>query len=345
MSMSISEALPVASSAELAEAIKAVDFSRCAVTIIGYGNMGRQHLKALLRLGVRRIRVCSLSAHPLEELDGLSGVETVAGGVEKLQCEPAPDELGVVATPTAMLAAAAELLASLGFRRLLVEKPVSLWSSDIVRLARLLEHQGVEAVCGYNRVAYPSFHEVRSRVSAEGGATSCAYTFTEMVKEDWAQRFSSETLARWGIANSIHVIAMAHGLIGLPNSWSGYRSGSLPWHPTGAAFTGSGISGQGIPFACHADWGSTGRWSVEIHTPASSYRLCPLEQVFRRASQSGEWEELSVTAFAPQVKAGVLEQVAATLNSDIHRLIPLVSLQGAAALTAYAEDLFGYGKA
>ena len=129
-------------------------------------------------------------------------------------------------------------------------------------------------MCAYNRVAYPSFLEAYARASHEGGITSCTYTFTEMIKQDWPERFKPDELARWGIANSLHVMSMAHALIGLPQSWTGHQCGALPWHPAGSVFVGSGISKLGIPFSYHADWGSTGRWSVEVHTAVSSYRLC-----------------------------------------------------------------------
>ena len=333
---------PTASSAELAGAIKAVDFSKCAATVIGYGGMGRQYVKALRTLGVQRLRVCSRSKAPLAELEGENGITVSAGGFERLECQAQPDELGIIATPTLSLMAAAEHLVSLGFRRLLIEKPVSLRSGEIERLARESNKTGVEAVCAYNRVAYPSFHEARSRAAQEGGITSCTYTFTEMVKPDWPQRFPPEELARWGIANSLHVIGMAHGLIGMPKEWRGYRRGSLPWHPTGALFVGSGISEFGIPFSYHADWGSTGRWSVEIHTAVASYRLCPLEKLFRRVSALSDWEEVSIDTFAPEVKTGFVEQVAAMLNPSIRRFAALVPLEVAASLTGYAEEVFGY---
>lgn len=336
------EQSPVLSSAELATAIAAVDYSTCAATVVGYGTMGKQYVKALQALGVARIRVCSRSAEPLQELEGVDGVETIAGGMAHLEGRALPGELGIIAAPTALLVIAAERLVSLGFRRLLIEKPVSLWSSEIERLADTLESQGVEAFCAYNRVAYPSFHEVRSRALGEGGMTSSTYTVTEMIKADWPERFPAQELARWGVANSLHVMSMAHGLIGLPETWHGHRSGSLRWHPSGAVFVGSGISERGIPFAYHADWGSTGRWSVEIHTPVSSYRLCPLERVFRRTSTTGEWVELPVTTFTPQVKAGIVEQVAALLSEELKGIVPLMSLRAAAALTRYGEAVFGY---
>lgn len=328
--------------AELAAAIGAADLSDCAATLVGFGTMGRQYVKALQALQVRHIRVCSRSAGPLEELRSLAGVETVAGGIERLECRPRPDELGIVATPTALSVGAVERLAALGFRRLLVEKPIALWSAEIEGLAGSLERQGVDAVSAYNRVAYPSFHEVRARAWHEGGITSCIYTFTEMIKPDWPRRFPAEELARLGVANSLHVMSMAHGLIGWPARWDGYRSGSLPWHPTGAVFVGSGVSDRGIAFAYHADWGSTGRWSVEVHTARSSYRLCPLETVGRRTSATGGWEDIPLAMFAPDVKAGFVEQVAGMLDGEIRRLLPLVSLRDAATLTKFGENIFRY---
>jgi hypothetical protein len=107
---------------------------------------------------------------------------------------------------------------------------------------------------------------------------------------------------------------------------------------------GSGVSERRVPFAYHADWGSTGRWSVELHTPAASYRLCPLERVFRRQTPLAEWMEVPLTVFAPQVKAGIAEQVAAALHGELRAVLPLVSLREAAALTRYAEELFGYAR-
>jgi len=330
------------SSAELAEALASVDGSTCTATVIGYGTMGRQYVKALRTLGVGRIRVCSRAPEPLAELRGVRGIETLAGGIEHFNQRADTDEVGMIATPTASLRAAAERLMALGFRHLLIEKPVSLWSREIETVAERCEAQGVEAYCAYNRVAYPAFHEVRARIAQEGGVTSCTYTFTEIIKPDWPQRFPAQELARWGIANSLHVMSLAHGLIGLPQRWSGERFGALPWHPTGAVFVGYGVSTRSIPFTYHADWGSTGRWSVEVHTTRSSYRLCPLEQVFQRVAPTVDWTAVPVTAFAPQVKAGVTEQVAAMLDERLRASLPLMSLREAAALTRYGEGVFGY---
>lgn len=332
------------SSTELVQAMASAEFAPCAVTIVGAGTMGAHFLAAARALGLRRLRFVSRSAERLAPFRHQPDLECVAGGIERFAAAPQPEELAVVATPTAVLGAAAERLASLGFRRLLIEKPVALRADEIERLAEKLEQLGVDAACAYNRIAYPSAQEVRARVEQEGGITSCTYTFTELIKPDWPQRFPAEELARWGIANSLHVMSMAHGFIGQPASWNGHRSGSLPWHPTGAVFVGSGVSARGIPFSYHADWGSTGRWSVEVHTRASSYRLCPLETLVRRVSAMGDWSAVPVDAFAPTVKAGIAEELAAMLSPQVRALVPLMSLRAAAALTRYGESVFGYAR-
>lgn len=332
-------------SAALAAAIGSIDFSDCAATVIGYGFMGAHYVAALRRLGVRRIRVCAKSPRSVESLSGARDVEVVTGGFEQMAFQARDNEIGIVAVPTALAIDAAERLVALGFKRLLIEKPVSLYSNAIERLAESLRRQSVIALAAYNRVAYPSFYEVKARTEAEGGITSCAYTFTEMIKPNWTEIFSAEELAHWGIANSLHVMSMAHGLIGLPKAFETYRAGNrISWHPSGSVFVGGGISERNIPFSYHADWGSTGRWSVEIHTAVSSYRLCPLEEVRRRTAPMADWETMPVAAFAADIKTGVLEEVAMMLKPELPHAICLPSLEEVVHLTRYGDEMFGYRK-
>jgi predicted dehydrogenase len=333
------------SSSELAGRIRSADYSRTSATVIGYGNMGREFVAALRDLGVPRIHVCSRFETSSSELDDLPGVVTTSGGYEALTESVTHKDVAVIATPIAVLAGAARHLARCGFRNVLIEKPVSLHSREIEVLAAEMEAAGVEAFVGYNRVAYPAFQEARSRAAEDGGITSCVYTFTEFVDRIGPGHFTTDELARWGVANSLHVMSMAHGFIGLPEAWTGYRDQgrrAVSWHPAGAVFVGSGISTEGIPFTYHADWGSRGRWSVEINTAKASYRLCPLESLLRKTKATGDWEPVEVTTAAPAIKTGFAEQVAAMLHPAIRSTLPLVTLREAARLTRFAEDLFGY---
>jgi hypothetical protein len=138
------------------------------------------------------------------------------------------------------------------------------------------------------------------------------------------------------------VLSLAHGLIGLPASWHAERSGGLAWHPSGSVFAGAGRSERGIPYAYHADWTSTGRWSVEVHTRTAAYRLCPLEQAFRRTSPTGPWEPLPLTVTAPELKPGFLEQVAGWQAQGEGAVAVSPSLEETAALVKYGEAVFGY---
>jgi hypothetical protein len=304
--------------------------------------MGRRYVEALSALRVGWIRVCSRSEEALRELEDAGSVSTLAGGFQQLDARPIEDEIGIVATPIADLVEASGHLVALGYKRILIEKPISLRSNRILQLAEEFTKNRVDGACAYNRVAYPSYQETRARTGQEGGITSCTYSFSEFVRKIGPGLYPDDELARWGIANSSHVMSMAHGLIGLPAVWNSHRSGLLPWHPSGSVFVGSGVSDRGVPFAYHADWGSAGRWSVEVHTPISSYRLCPLEKVMRRTSPTSDWDEIPIVTFAPGAKVGFVEQLAAMLSQDIRRLVPLFSLYEAAALTQYGEDVFGY---
>ncbi len=332
-------------SAQLAETIRAADWSHGRAMVIGYGPMGKLHVDALRALGVLRIRVCSRPGPSMDALRDAPDIEPVAEDVDALSMTAEPDELAILALPIALLARATERMIERGFRRIIVEKPAALRADAIERLAERCDRAGVEAWCGYNRTAYPAVIELAARAADEGGITSCAYDFTEMVKPDWPRRFDAETLARWAIANSLHPISLAHALIGQPAQWHAHRRGWIEWHPTGSVFVGSGLSEQGIPFSYHANWGSKGRWLVECHTPQSAYRLCPIERLWRKTAATGEWEEVSVATVAPSVKAGLLEQAAAALMPELRACVRLVSLHEAAALTRYVEDICGYAAA
>lgn len=304
--------------------------------------MGQQYVKALQSLQVEQIRVCSRSEATLELLKQASGITTKSGGYGLLDWTPSPGELAIIATPTSELVPAARHLANLGFRKIFIEKPVSLFAAEIQELAQDFEDQEVHGACGYNRLAYPSLIELAHRAENEGGVTSCTYGITEIIKEDWEERFSQTELARWGITNSMHVLSMAHSLIGAPKTWDGSRTGSISWHPAGSVFVGSGISDREIPFAYHGNWGSKGRWSVEAHTAEASYRMCPLEKLLRKESSMDDWVEVPISSFTLDVKAGIVEEVAAMLDPNLFQAIPLITLENATKLTRYAESLFGY---
>lgn len=330
-------------SQKLSTKLAATDFSRCLATVVGYGNMGREFVKALQALGVGQICVSSLSEESLLPLKDFENVTVVGGGYQRLKRKPGRDELAIIATPTAHLIPAAHHLRELGYRQFLIEKPISLWSTALKEFCKIFTHAQITVTSGYNRAAYPSLLELKHLAGQEGGITSCNYNFTEFTNRIDPKNYTPAESLRWGIANSLHVMSMAHALIGMPKLWKGHHADSaVSWHPAGSVFVGSGISERGVPFAYHADWGSTGRWFIEAHTKSASYRLCPLEQLSVRHSFKEDWREIPISSFAPNVKVGFAEQVASILNEEIRQDIPLISLKEACVLTEFGEDIFGY---
>lgn len=328
----------------LVKAISETDYRDFSVTVVGYGYMGKEYVKALRALGVRKIRVCSRSAEPLLALQDVSDVEVVSGGYDKLYEAPLPYEWGIVATPLHDLIGAAKHLVTLGYKKLLIEKPISLFSNFVQDLHTDFQTKGVEAFCAYNRTVYPAFYEVLDRASADGGITSCVYDFTEMIRPNWPEKFPPDELGRWGVSNSLHVMSMAHGLVGLPQDWRAYQGeqSAIAWHPSGSVYVGAGVSDQGIPFSYHANWGAVGRWSVEVRTAAGAYLLCPMEKLQFKKNALDDWEEIPLGIFDADIKAGVLELVASILTPDKITTSQKWDLVRSHKLMAFGEDILGY---
>ncbi len=72
---------------------------------------------------------------------------------------------------------------------------------------------------------------------------------------------------------------MAFYLIGNPKKLCAFTSGSLPWHPNGAVFSGAGISEKGALFAYQANWNAPGRWSLEVMTRKNKLIFKPMEKL------------------------------------------------------------------
>ena len=147
---------------------------------------------------------------------------------------------------------------------------------------------------------------------------------------------------RWGIANSLHVISMAHYLIGLPKEMQAYQYGKLDWHPSGDRFVGAGVTNENVSFSYHADWSSAGRWGIEIMTPQNAYRLIPLEQLCRCKKGTFNWDIIETTSAFPDVKQGIAEEVAIMLDPELEKTVPLAIIEKVAEYTKLAEEVLGY---
>ena len=135
---------------------------------------------------------------------------------------------------------------------------------------------------------------------------------------------------------------MAHYLIGKATKYNSYISGSLPWHPTGSKFVGSGITEYDIPFSYHADWDSGGRWGIELVTNRNIYLLTPLEKLFKCKKGLTQWVEIDFLKAYPNVKQGLAEQIVFMLVPSFQDDISFGTIDFVTTLTRFAENVFGY---
>lgn len=318
------------------------DYSNHRVLVVGAGWMGGEFLKTLRALGV-----CNTVAITTIEETAVArrvefGIEVRLGPVEATLRENEAFDLVVIATPIDSLLSVCRHVLAFGYRNILLEKPGSLWSSELKSFAEEVEHYGARIRLAYNRNVYPNLILLEQLAGSEGGITSCRYTFTEWVHRIDFTKASADVYRRWGISNSLHPIGMAHRLIGMPVQLSAQRGGTLDWHPSGARFSGSGLTDRGVIFSYDADWESAGRWSVEVRTTESAYRMVPLETLEVCHRGSVQWNPVTFEAPVAGVKAGVAEELAVMLDRSLEPIASLPTLGEGMRLARLAEEIFGY---
>ena len=311
-----------------------------SVVVIGSGFMANQYCSALSKMGISDVELIGRSQKPLELICKKFNFKSIHQNyADAIKSLPEKD-LVIITIPIPDLIPAAKLALKYGQKNILIEKPGSLYASQLQNLDGLKKSQKI--FVAYNRLFYPSLEKLFQLVKKDGGINSCNFTFTEWVDKIDFKKYHPSVYSRWGIANSLHVISMAFRLIGMPKKITCIRSGNLSWHKSGSVFVGSGISKKGIPFSYNADWSSSGRWGIEVTTKKNAYRLVPLEQLCRCPRNSTTWIPVKFEKKYPKIKEGISEQILAMLTKNGENSSNLVSLKEASTFNHVAEKIFGY---
>jgi predicted dehydrogenase len=320
--------------------IHSYDYTQKRVLLIGSAWMAVEYAKAFQAMGISDVTVLSRSEANARKIADAYAFTPLHGGYAARLPELAEFDLVVLSLPEHECISAIESCVAHGQKNILVEKPCSLYSERLHALAARLPEVRVRVA--YNRVTYPNFARLQSLIAAEGGATSCHYLITEIVHGIPFGNNPDAFYARWGCANTLHVISMAHALIGMPEELTTYRSGGFDWHPSGDRFHGAGRTDSGCLFSYQGDWQSAGRWGIDVMTPENAYRLVPMEDLFVMRKGTFSWEKVEFDIPYPGVKQGVAEELAVMLEPSLEAAIPLVTLEQAAVYTRLAEEIFGY---
>jgi len=315
------------------------NFQNKSVLIIGSGYIALEYVKALKKLKIKNIEILSKSENSLDN-KVLSEYKIIFGGFEKKINLIEKKDLTIIATPINLLVKAATLAIKSGQENILIEKPGSLFKTDLIILEKLIKKQKVRIA--YNRLFYPNFQKLKILSKIDGGITSCKFDFTEWVHTIPFGKYKKDVYRRWGISNSLHVISMAMELIGMPKKITTSQHGNLKWHPTGSIFVGNGISEKNIPFSYHANWEGGGRWGIEVVTKKNVYRLSPLEKLFVLKKGTTEWKEIQIKNIFPKIKMGLAEEIVIMLNDALEKQLKMVTIKRAIEYNKLAEKIFAY---
>ena len=320
--------------------IDSYNFQNKSVLIVGSGYIATEYAKALTELKIEDVEILCKNEKNLENEKQFSKYKISSGGFEKKIEEIEKKDLTIIATPISLLPKVATLAIKSRQENILIEKPGSIFKTDLTLLEKLIENQKVRIA--YNRLCYPNFHKLKLLSTMDGGITSCKFDFTEWPHTIPFGKYDDDVYRRWGISNSLHVISMAMELIGMPKKITTNQHGNLEWHHTGSIFVGSGISEKNIPFSYHANWEGGGRWGIDVVTKKNIYRLSPLEKLFVSKKGTTDWNEVEFKSSFPNIKMGLAEQIAIMLNDDLEKNLRMITVEKAIQYNKLAEDIFGY---
>lgn len=281
------------------------------ICIVGAGLMGISYAKVLSEM---KITPCVIGNSKVtsDKFFEATGITPIDGGYKLVlsQLKIIP-EYAIVTTPVEVLLDTCFELVKAGVKKILCEKPVALFIEEIIELEKFAKQNCCEIYVAYNRRFYSSVLSAKKLISEEGGISSVHFDFTEWETHVFRASNSSAMKDNWLIANSSHLIDLVFSFIGRPKKISCFKQNK----ENGLHF-GQGISEQGIPFSYHSDWGSAGRWGIEIMTKKNKYIFRPLEKLHVQKKLNMKIDEIvsDDDELDIKYKPGIFKQVDAFLN-------------------------------
>lgn len=295
------------------------------ILMIGAGPMAQEYAKVLNGLD-RDFVVVGRSAASAAKFQDATGVRAFVGGLDKFsESEDLQQfEFGIVTTGVEQLAPTTIKLIDYGIKNILVEKPAGLDAQEITELADYAVSNDAKVYVAYNRRFFSSLLAAKDIIEQDGGVQSFNFEVTEWGHVISKLEKGEGVKENWFLANTTHVTDMAFHLGGFPEQLSCFSSGGEEWHTRSYNFSGAGVSNLGALFAYHGNWGSAGRWSVEVLT--SSHRLIfrPMEKLQMQKLGSVMIESVEINeSLDIQYKPGLYKQTEAFLNGDASNLCSL----------------------
>jgi len=271
------------------------------VILVGTGYMAKEYAKALLKIGKRFIVIGNTEGH-CKEFSNYFGdnIIVIANGYENFF---GMAEHIIIASPIELLEEHIRHSIAIGIDNILVEKPGGLNVNILEGFIKSNKNIRI----GYNRRCYASVMKLKE-IIRDDRITSFKFDITEIIDKIDFKKFKKDILNKWGFSMTSHLIDLAFYLGGRPKFISSLIQGGLSWHDS-SIFVGVGETLDGILFSYHGNWGSVGRWKLELCTNNGLFILCPLEklQMIRRGSLTPEDVIIDISNEV-DIKPGILIQ-------------------------------------
>lgn len=239
--------------------------------------MAREYAKVLNALAVD-YDVVGRGPDSCAAFEKATGKKPAAGGLDDFLNKQSHSlySHAIVATGIDTLNHIALKLINAGVKNSLLEKPGGMNTAEMDSLENAARINQASVYIAYNRRFYASVLKAREIIKADGGLTSFNFEFTEWSHVIEPLKTDALIKQKWFLANSTHVADLAFYFGGLPLEMSAYRAGNLSWHKY-SKFTGAGVCENHVLFSYQANWGSPGRWALELLTSEHRLILKPLE--------------------------------------------------------------------
>ena len=247
------------------------------VVLIGAGYMASEYTKVLKSLPCK-FTVIGNHLKSAKKFESQTGVKVKAGGIHKIT--DFSEFTHCINTVRSDFLHPVNLhLLNHGAKNILCEKPGALYLKDLRESANLAAQLNTSILIAYNRRFYASVDKLVELASDDGGVESFYFDFTEW-EEQWKNHTTSEQiLLNLFIMNSLHVVDLAFYIGGIPKKLKSFVSGYSDWHQKAMIFSGAGITTKKAIFSYNANWGSAGRWGIEVNSKNFKYILRPLEEL------------------------------------------------------------------
>lgn len=250
------------------------------VLVVGAGVIAREYVKVLIAQKANPI-VVTRGKEKASRLKSLyPHINIISGGLDSFLSSSECPQYAIVATPIENLADCTKSLIKNGCKHIMVEKPLTLSIVEAKEISRLSEENQCNVVIAFNRRNYLSVSKAKELIESDGGVSSFHFDFSEAIFKINPDNYGDHIPEYWGIVNSSHVVDTAFYLSGNPKWMESRQYGNgVSWHPAGSIFTGIGETLGGVPFTYHANWGTPGRWNIEIMTTKRKLMFSPMERL------------------------------------------------------------------